>query len=147
MMKHTNFILSIIALVLLLSACSSNTLISGKTTDQTAVPNTEQGTGKNSEQAITDVPKQALCIYKKEKGIAEVTAVNKDTYQFKFYLGDDIFELNKGDVVSEAELNIGDEFKAVKETAITKTERHDCLPIGFYLIPASLVTTTLDHQE
>jgi hypothetical protein len=90
---------------------------------------------QSTEQVKTIEPKQTLCTYKKEKGIAEVTAINKQSYQFKFYLGDNIFEINKGDILTGLKLNIGDEFKAVKETMINETERHDCLPIIFHLIP------------
>ena len=42
--------------------------------------------------------------------------------------------LNKGDIETENELNIGDEFKAVKEVMINKAERQDCLPVDFHLI-------------
>jgi len=83
----------------------------------------------------TEGLKHAVCIYKKEKGIAEVVAIKQYAYQFKFYLGDDIFEISKGGFVSKNKLNIGDEFKAVKEVMINDTNRHDCLPVEFHLIP------------
>jgi len=102
-----------------MTACSSNKLI----------------TDKSPHHDETDDLKQALCIYKKEKGIAEVIEINQHAYQFKFYLGDDIFEINKSDVVSNNELKIGDEFKAVKEFMVNETQRHDCPPIEFHLIP------------
>jgi len=106
-------------MLLLITACSSNYLI----TDQ--IPHHEK----------TEDLKQALCIYKKEKGIAEVIAIKQYAYQFKFYLGDDIFEISKGSIVSNNGLNIGDEFKAVKEVMVNDTNRHDCLPVEFHLIP------------
>jgi hypothetical protein len=117
-MKHNKFKLCIITLLLFLSACGSNTLI------------TKQSSGHEKNNDL----KQTLCIYKKVKGIAEVTAISKHTYQFKFYLGDDIFKINKDDIETENKLNIGDEFKAVKEVMINKAERQDCLPVDFHLI-------------
>ena len=79
--------------------------------------------------------KQTLCIYKKEKGIAEVIAISNHSYQFKFYLGDDTFEIDKNDITIGNELKIGDEFKAVKELMVNTNGRRDCLPVDFYLIP------------
>jgi len=118
-MKQINFFLSIIPLLLLLIACSTNKPV----------------TDKNLTHEKTKDPKHTLCIYKKEKGIAEIIAIKQRTYQFKFYLGDDIFEKNRDDIVSNNELKIGNEFKAVKEVMVNKTKRHDCLPVEFHLIP------------
>lgn len=118
-MKHIIFTVLIPTVLLLMSACSSNKLI----IDQ-----------RHHHDKTEDI-KQALCIYKKEKGIAEVMAINQHTYQFKFYLGDDIFEINNSDIVSNNELEIGDEFKAVKEIMINEIQRPDCPPVDFHLIP------------
>ena len=119
-MKNINLrLINSIPLIMLLTACSSNQSITSE--------------GTHLEKA--DRQKQALCIYKKEKGIAEVIAIKQDSYQFKFYLGDDIFEINKDEIVSKNELKIGDEFKAVKEVMLNETERPDCLSVDFHLIP------------
>jgi len=118
-MKYINFTVFIVPLLLLITACSSNKLI----------------TVQSPHHEKSETLKQALCIYKKEKGIAEVIAVSQYAYKFKFYLGDDIFEISKEGIVSKKELRIGDEFRAVKEIMVNKTNRHDCLPVEFHLIP------------
>ena len=76
-MKHTKLKLYITPLFFLLSACSSNNLITEQITKETVENKTKP--------VITNKAKKVLCIYKKEKGIAEVTAINEYTYQFKFY--------------------------------------------------------------
>lgn len=123
MMQYTYFTFSTLFFLFLVSACSTNKLIKNNAMQSPTALKEEQSS------------KKILCVYKKEKGIAEVIAIKPDSYQFKFYLGDDIFEMRKDEILSKNELHIGDEFKAVKETTINKTKRHDCLPVNFHLIP------------
>ena len=118
-MANMNFTLAPLLLLLLLTACSSHQRISE--------PNRPPETKAEH--------KQTLCTYKKEKGIAEVILVKPHSYQFRFYLGDDIFELDKDAVPSRHALTIGDEFKAVKAFSIHNTERHDCPSAVFHLVP------------
>jgi hypothetical protein len=117
-MKKINLSIQSICLLLLLTACSSKPITNNDTLFEKI-----------------EVPQQAVCIYKKEKGIAEVIAIEQNSYQFKFYLGDDLFEINKNEIVSNHELKIGDEFKAVKKVMINETKRPDCLSVEFHLIP------------
>lgn len=124
-MKLINFTCSIIPLSLLMSACSSIQL--------TSEPSKHHGTTHEVKQIKDETTE--LCIYKKEKGIAEVTEILPHSYQFKFYLGDDIFEIDKTELISHPPLTIGDEFKAVKEVMVNNTNRHDCPPVEYHLIP------------
>jgi len=115
-MKHINFTVLISSVLLLITSCGAIKRLP-------------------DHHEMTDSTEQELCIYKKEKGIAEVIEINQHVYQFKFYLGDDIFEINKIDIVSNNALEIGDEFKAVKEIMVNESQKPDCPPIEFHLIP------------
>jgi len=76
----------------------------------------------------------SLCVYKTEKGIAEVISIGENSYRFTFYLGDDIFFIDKELAEIYGKLKIGDELKAVKKIMINGDKRQDCPALEFHLI-------------
>ena len=115
-MKHNTFLFYVFTL-LFLSACSS---LHNKPLQQTH-------SGAKSDLL-------PLCVYKKEKGIAEVISIGESSYHFRFYLGDDAFEVNKNLAEINGKLKLGDELKAVKKVMVSEKHRQDCPALEFHLI-------------
>jgi len=111
--------LLILTVLLFISACSTQ---SSKDTSSLTI-----------DSEITK-DQELLCVYRKVKGIAELIAVHTEYYQFNFYPGDNVFEVNKKLVKFSGELIIGQELKALKKVMNNKIPRKDCPALEFDLI-------------
>lgn len=83
---------------------------------------------------LSSQPEKGLCVYRNIKGIAELIEIKADTYVFKFYPGDDIFEVKKDSIITSNNIDIAYEFKAVKIENINTKPNIDCPLLEFELI-------------
>ena len=91
-----------------------------KTTQQAELP--KKTSRKQSTKDIA-TPKagdksKPLCAYESIKGIAEVTSTSKQAITFKFYPGDQYFNVNRINVPLD-NIKIGQELKAIAKTLIS----------------------------
>ncbi|MFD2230376.1 hypothetical protein [Alkalimarinus sediminis] len=128
--KHLKFSPALLCfLLLLLSGCSIKPVqIDATTIEDSSQP--EPSTTDTQKSSQSDAKKenqqhtpdesnsQPLCVYETIKGIAEVTEIARDTVTFKFYPGDQYFNIPKNNI-PYANIRLEQEIKAIARSPLS----------------------------
>ena len=118
--KTSTFVL--LALVVMLGGCTTNTTAPLNNTEPTKAhtPSSEADKNSNAKTAppTNHLPPSAPCVYESTKGVAEVIEVSPEQVTFKFYPGDQVFTL-PAEALNNVNISLDQELKAIIRTPLS----------------------------